>query len=92
MNKVDELIDALAEKVTEGVKMGKGVLGDPRIKDIETLMYARAYEKSDVDDLINILAKHIQTLINEGSNMEDEIAEKTKALAELVSARALEHH
>lgn len=92
MNKVDELIDVLAEKVIEGVKNGKGVLGDPRIKDIETLMYARAYEKSDVDDLINILAKHIQTLINEGSNMEDEIAEKTKALAELVSARALEHH
>ena len=43
----------------------------------------------EVDELIERLAIHIQSIISsrEGSDME--IAEKTKALAELVSARAM---
>lgn len=43
----------------------------------------------EVDKLIERLAIHIQSIISsrEGSDME--IAEKTKALAELVSARAM---
>ncbi len=39
-----------------------------------------------VDELIGALAEHIKKSIDEGK--ENEIAEKTKALAELVSARA----
>ena len=38
------------------------------------------------DELIGALAEHIKKSIDEGK--ENEIAEKTKALAELVSARA----
>lgn len=41
-----------------------------------------------VDELIDALAEHIKKCINEGNDMQNEIAEKTKALAELVSARA----
>lgn len=43
----------------------------------------------EVDKLIERLAIHIQSIISsiEGSDME--VAEKTKALAELVSARAM---
>lgn len=40
-----------------------------------------------VDELIDTLAEHIKKNIDEGK--ENEITEKTKALAELVSARAL---
>lgn len=43
---------------------------------------------SKVDELIDTLAEHIKKRIDEGNNMENEIIEKTKALAELVSARA----
>lgn len=43
---------------------------------------------SKVDELIDTLAEHIKKCINEGNDIENEIAEKTKALAELVSARA----
>ncbi len=42
----------------------------------------------EVDELIKNLAKHISELILSGKENEHEIAEKTKALAELVSARA----
>ncbi len=42
-----------------------------------------------VDELIDALAEHIKKRIDEGNDMENEITEKTKALAELVSARAL---
>ena len=41
-----------------------------------------------VDELIDALAEHIKKRIDEGTDMENEITEKTKALAELVSARA----
>lgn len=41
-----------------------------------------------VDELIDALAEHIKKRIDEGNDMENEITEKTKALAELVSARA----
>lgn len=41
-----------------------------------------------VDELIDALAEHIKKRIDEGNDMENEIIEKTKALAELVSARA----
>lgn len=43
---------------------------------------------SKVDELIDELADYIKKCIAEGNNMENEIAENTKALAELVSARA----
>lgn len=43
---------------------------------------------SKVDELIDALAEHIKKRIDAGNEMENEIAEKTKALAELVSARA----
>lgn len=42
---------------------------------------------SKVDELIDALAEHIKKRIDEGTDMENEITEKTKALAELVSAR-----
>ena len=42
----------------------------------------------EVDNLIERLAIHIQEVISSGKCGEHEIAEKTKALAELVSARA----
>ena len=42
----------------------------------------------EVDDLIKNLAKHISEIILSGKENEHEIAEKTKALTELVSARA----
>lgn len=45
---------------------------------------------SKVDELIDALAEHIKKRIDEGNDMENEITEKTKALAELVSARAKE--
>lgn len=41
-----------------------------------------------VDELIDELASHIKKIILSGKERENEIAEKTKALAELVSARA----
>lgn len=43
----------------------------------------------EVDELIKNLAKHISELISSGKAYEHEIAEETKALAELVSARAV---
>lgn len=42
-----------------------------------------------VEALIDALADHIRERIDEGHDLDNEIAEKTKALAELVSARAL---
>lgn len=45
-----------------------------------------------VDELIDALAEHIKKRIDEGDDMENEITEKTKALAELVSARASSLH
>lgn len=42
----------------------------------------------EVDKLIEALAIHISGIISVGKESEHEIAEKTKALAELVSARA----
>ncbi len=42
-----------------------------------------------VDKLIEDLAVHISGIIESGDDMEHEIGEKTSALAELVSARAL---
>lgn len=42
-----------------------------------------------IDELIDALADHIKKRIDEGNDLNNEIAEKTKALAELVSARAL---
>lgn len=41
-----------------------------------------------VDKLIEALAIHISEVISSGKEREHEVAEKTKALAELVSARA----
>lgn len=41
-----------------------------------------------VDELIETLAEHITERIKEDAEIGNEIAEKTKALAELVSARA----
>ena len=41
-----------------------------------------------VDALIEALAEHISEKISSGREDEGEIAEKTKALAELISARA----
>ena len=43
-----------------------------------------------VDELIDALAEHIKKRIDEGNDMENEITEKTKALAELVSVRGKE--
>lgn len=43
----------------------------------------------EVDELIKKLAIHISEIISSGKCGEHEIAEKTKALAELVSARAM---
>lgn len=45
---------------------------------------------SKVDELIDALAEHIKKRIEEGNDMENEITEKTKALAALVSARGKE--
>lgn len=42
-----------------------------------------------IDELIDALADHIKKRIDEGNDLNNEIEEKTKALAELVSARAL---
>lgn len=42
-----------------------------------------------IDELIDALADHIKKRIDEGNDLNNEITEKTKALAELVSARAL---
>lgn len=42
----------------------------------------------EVDELIKNLAAHISELISSGKENEHEIVEKTRALAELVSARA----
>lgn len=42
----------------------------------------------EVDELIEKLAIHIGQIISSGGESEGEIVEKTKALAELVSARA----
>lgn len=42
----------------------------------------------EVDKLIKELAVHISEVISSGKEREHEIAEKTKALAELMSARA----
>lgn len=41
-----------------------------------------------VDALIEALAEHISDVIASGKECEGEISEKTKALAELISARA----
>ena len=41
-----------------------------------------------VDELIEALAEHISYVIAFGKECENEIEEKTKALAELISARA----
>lgn len=41
-----------------------------------------------VDELIEELAIHISGIISSGKEREGEIAEKTKALAELISVRA----
>lgn len=41
-----------------------------------------------VDALIEALAEHISDVITSGKECEGEISEKTKALAELISARA----
>ena len=43
---------------------------------------------TEVDNLIKSLAIHISEVISHGEESEYEIAEKTKAFAELVSARA----
>lgn len=43
----------------------------------------------EVDKLIERLAIHIQSIISSRDGSDMEIAEKTKALAELVSARAM---
>lgn len=43
----------------------------------------------EVDKLIERLAIHIQSIISSREGPDMEIAEKTKALAELVSARAM---
>lgn len=45
-----------------------------------------------IDELIDALADHIKKRIDEGNDLNNEIAEKTKALAELVSARASSLH
>lgn len=42
----------------------------------------------EVDTLIEKLAGNITDLIEQGSEIPSEVAEKTKALAELISARA----
>ena len=42
----------------------------------------------EVDELIEKLAIHIGQIISSGKEREGEITEKTKALAELISARA----
>lgn len=42
----------------------------------------------EVDNLIEKLAVHISGIIASGKEREHEVAEKTKALAELMSARA----
>lgn len=42
----------------------------------------------EVDRLIESLAIHIREKVSSGKEFENEIAEKTKALAELISARA----
>lgn len=42
----------------------------------------------EVDELIEKLAIHISQIISSGIDDKGEIAEKTKALAELISARA----
>ena len=39
---------------------------------------------SKVDELIDALAEHIKKRIDEGNDMENEITEKTKALASLI--------
>lgn len=44
-----------------------------------------------VDDLIENLAIHISEVISSGKECEHEVAEKTNALAALMSARALPH-
>ena len=41
-----------------------------------------------VDELINELAKHIKGIILSGECPGNEVADKTKALAELIDARA----
>lgn len=45
----------------------------------------------EVDKLIKELAVHISEVISSGKECEHEVAEKTRALAELMSARALPH-
>lgn len=42
----------------------------------------------EVDNLIKALAGHISEIISSGKEREHEVAEKTKALADLMSARA----
>ena len=45
-----------------------------------------------IDELIDALADHIKKRLDEGNDLNNEITEKTKALAELVSARASSLH
>lgn len=40
-----------------------------------------------VDELIEVLSEHIKELVNSDKEKDNEIAEKTKALAELITAR-----
>ncbi|MCI5856481.1 MAG: hypothetical protein MR016_03835 [Agathobacter sp.] len=42
----------------------------------------------EVDNLIKALAVHISEIISSGKEREHEVAEKAKALADLMSARA----
>lgn len=48
----------------------------------------RVRRMEKVDELIEALAEHISYVIASGKECENEISEKTKALAELISARA----
>lgn len=64
-----------------------------KIQEIEIFRHFISSRKESenvkaVDDLIENLALHISEVISSGKEREHEIAEKTKALAELVSARA----
>lgn len=57
-----------------------------KIRELEDTQIEEVRGMQKVDELIEKLAEHIKKLVTKG--FENEIAEETKALAELISARA----
>ena len=58
------------------------------LKNVSDKTLSNNLKELEKDRLIESLAIHIREKVSSGKEYENEIAEKTKALAELISARA----